>query len=268
MSKPANRVGLLGWPVGHSVSPPMHNAAFAALGLHNWHYEKLAVSPENLENETKRLIEAEGYRGFNATIPHKHAIMRLADEVSPAARVIGAANTLIVRDDGTIQADNTDWLGFAQDLQATNVDPRGMSAIVLGTGGSSKAVVYALKYLGATEVILVSRTPSSHRDVIGYEHLSYYRPNLIVNTTPVGMYPNAAESPWPVDVLFPSSAVLYDLIYNPSTTQLMKTAQAVGAQAINGLGMLVRQGALAFEMWTGQLPPLDVMFTAARKALA
>ncbi len=262
-----NRVGLLGWPVGHSVSPAMHNAAFASLRLKDWRYEKLAVSPDNLESEIIRLVNEEDYRGFNATIPHKQAIIRLADDISPAARVIGAANTLIVKADGTIQADNTDWLGFAQDLQAAKVDIRGMNTMVLGTGGSSKAIIYALKYLGAAQIIQVSRNPTSHPDIIGYDQIGYYQPNLIINTTPVGMYPDIGKSPWPSDILFPAKAILVDLIYNPPLTQLMETARAAGATAMNGLSMLVRQGALAFEMWTGKLPPLDVMFIAAREAL-
>jgi shikimate dehydrogenase len=266
----AHRVGLLGWPVGHSISPAMHNAAFAALGL-DWRYEALAVPPAELEAEVARLVNKEGYRGFNATIPHKEAVLRLPQigEISRAACEIGAANTLTVLPDGTLRADNTDWLGFANDLRAFDITVGGVSCLVLGTGGSARAVTYALKQKGAADVMMVSRDPGGRSGVAGYGDLSRLAPgtNLVVNCTPLGMAPHTDHTPWPAEVPFPPGAILYDLIYNPPLTRLMMGARAAGAHVLGGLGMLVWQGALAFEEWTGSPPLVDIMFDAARTAL-
>ena len=263
------RVGLLGWPVEHSVSAAMHNAAFASLGL-DWRYELLPVSPEKLGEGVRRWLD-EGYRGFNVTIPHKQAVLDLPliATVSPAAQAIGAANTLISTDDGTLVAENTDWQGFLRDLFAHEVDPADQFCLLLGTGGSSRAVAYALNKRGAGRVLAVSRQPDEQRGMIGYDALAHYAPqaDLIVNCTPVGMHPDVDASPWPEDVAFPSDAVLVDLIYNPLETALMRQAKAAGARAFNGLGMLVWQGALAFDLWTEQLPSVEVMTGAAHVAM-
>jgi shikimate dehydrogenase len=267
------RVGLLGWPVGHSISPAMHNAAFEALGL-DWRYDLLPVLPETLEAEVTRLIEQEGYRGFNVTIPHKRAAFRLRQvgEITQAAEIIGAANTLSVQADGRLHADNTDWCGFLDDLRAHQVEIAGQRCLVLGTGGSARAVVFGLKQAGAQPITLVSRRPTpgtiglAHglTDFAGIGEMSF---DIAINCTPVGMFPDADQSPWPEDVPFSPRAVLYDLIYNPPVTRLMQQAQAAGARAIGGLGMLVYQGARSFEIWTGVRPPLDVMAEAATAAL-
>jgi shikimate dehydrogenase len=265
------RVGLLGWPVGHSISPAMHNAAFEALGL-DWRYDLLPVPPGNLEAAITRLVEQEGYRGFNVTIPHKRAILAhpLIRAISPAVEVIDAANTLVVEPDGTLRADNTDWLAFAADLQRKGIQVYEKVCLILGTGGSAGAVELALfDYLGSNPLTWVSRNPGRRSGVIGYDEIPFWIPrvDLIVNCTPVGMFPNGDQSPWPEDMPFPPQAVLYDLVYNPPVTRLMQQAQAAGAQAFGGLGMLVRQGARSFEVWTGVRPPLDVMFEAATAAL-
>lgn len=260
------RVGLLGWPLGHSVSPAMHNAAFAALGL-NWHYD-LYPHADGLADLFKRLLD-DGVRGLNVTIPHKQAVLDLAvvTSHSDAVRAIGAANTLIRKDDGSLHAENTDWAGFTDDLHAHSIDPTGRACIVLGSGGSSKAVVYALKNGGAAAVHVVSRAPGPGQ--IGYAELPDLagRIDLIVNCTPVGMSPHVENSPWPQGAPIPRHGAVYDLIYNPRQTRLMAQAEAQGAQAVGGLGMLIRQGAHAFELWTGQTPPIDVMTTAAEAAL-
>jgi shikimate dehydrogenase len=263
------RVGLFGWPLGHSVSAPMHNAAFEALGL-DWRYELFPIPPENFEAEVTRRI-ADGCRGFNVTIPHKQAAFRLpqVNEITPAAREIGAANALTVQPDGALKADNTDWRGFARDLQECGVNPRGATCLVLGTGGSARAVIYALRHLGAGTICAVSRHPDGQPAVIGYADLAEWGPraNLIVNCAPVGMRPNVDQSPWPDSAPLPAGSVVYDLVYNPSRTRLMEQAETAGLRAYTGLGMLVWQGAFAFEQWTGQLPPFDVMFDAAQRAL-
>ncbi|MBN2304787.1 MAG: shikimate dehydrogenase [Anaerolineae bacterium] len=264
------RVGLFGWPVEHSISPAMHNAAFAALGL-DWSYDLLPVLPQNFEDEVIRLVDA-GYRGFNVTIPHKQAALELLliGETTPAARAIGAANTLIAGpDNGLLRADNTDARGFAGDLQQHGITIEGTHCLVLGTGGSARAVTFALAQNGAASVIRVSRRPTGQPGIIGYGDLAHMAPamDIVINCTPAGMSPRVDESPWPDGVPFPAGAVLYDLIYNPPVTRLMETARSAGARAINGLGMLVMQGAYAFQTWTGIMPPVDVMTNAARQAL-
>lgn len=264
------RVGLLGWPVSHSVSPAMHNAAFDALGL-DWRYDLLPVRPTEFAGSVARLIKREGYRGFNVTIPHKLAAFALTQvsAFSPGARAIGAVNTLVMGADGAWSADNTDWTGFAADLAALDVPIEGTTCLVLGTGGSSQAVVYALQQYGARRIVQVSRTPGRTAGVIGYGELAQHAPaaDLVINCTPVGMSPDTDQSPWPAEVSFPKQAVLYDLVYNPARTALMQQALAAGARAYNGLGMLVRQGALSFEQWTGITPPTEIMTRAALQAL-
>jgi shikimate dehydrogenase len=271
------RVGLLGWPVAHSVSPAMHNAAFQFLRL-DWRYDLLPVPPDRFAEEVARLVAA-GYRGFNVTIPHKAAALRLPQvkTVTPAARAIGAANTLVALPAGTLRADNTDWRGFADDLLSQKIAVAGTTCLVLGTGGGAQAVTHALAQRGARQIVLVSRSPRPQTDggplagwpVAGYDALAALAPeaDLIVNCTPVGMFPHVKESPWPQEVPFPSRAVLYDLVYNPRKTRLMRQAKAAGAQALGGLGMLVRQGALSFEQWVGISPSLVIMAGAAQAAL-
>jgi shikimate dehydrogenase len=264
------RVGLFGWPLGHSISPPMHNAAFVALGL-DWRYDLFPVPPEKFESKIARLID-EDCRGFNVTIPHKQAAFRLpqVDEITPAAEAIGAVNTLTVKPDGALKADNTDWRAFLHEIKLTDVPLDQVSCVVLGTGGSAKAIVYALQQGGTTNIIQVSRHPNGRKEVISYadlRKLPHHEAYLIVNCTPVGMYPHPDESPWPEDRPIPARSIVYDLVYNPQRTRLMQQAQDAGARAVSGLGMLVMQGAYAFEQWTGQFPPVDVMMDAAKAAL-
>ena len=263
------RVGLIGWPVAHSVSPAMHNAAFGALGL-DWQYDLLPAPPERFAAAVAAWVAA-GYRGFNVTIPHKGAALRLPQvrAISPAAEAIGAANTLTVEPDGSLAADNTDWRGFADDLAADGIAVEGARCLVLGTGGSARAVIYALRAGGAAAITAISREPGGRDGAAGYGDLARLAPSadLVVNCTPAGMSPDVAASPWPEDVPFPGGAALVDLIYNPPVTRLMADAQAAGARTVGGLGMLVRQGALAFERWTGIAPPLAIMLEAARHAL-
>ncbi len=263
------RAGLIGWPVAHSVSPAMHNAAFGALGL-DWQYDLLPAPPERFAAAVAAWVAA-GYRGFNVTIPHKGAALRLPQvrAISPAAEAIGAANTLTVEPDGSLAADNTDWRGFADDLAAGGIAVEGARCLVLGTGGSARAVIYALRAGGAAAITAISREPGGRDGAAGYGDLARLAPSadLVVNCTPAGMSPDVAASPWPEDVPFPGGAALVDLIYNPPVTRLMADAQAAGARTVGGLGMLVRQGALAFERWTGIAPPLAIMLEAARHAL-
>jgi shikimate dehydrogenase len=266
-------VGLFGWPLGHSISPAMHNAAFAALGM-DWHYDLLPAPPERLGKEVERVL-AQGYRGFNITVPHKQAILEHLPnvEMEPSAAEIGAANTVIVKSDGGIVATNTDWRGFMGDLRAHAIDVAGKPCLILGTGGAARAVIYALRQMEASSIKLVSHVmdvvpPDLQPDTVLYGDVTSDPVGLIVNCSPVGMSPHIDASPWPEDVPMPPCPALYDAVYNPPVTRLMRQAQAASTTTTaSGLGMLVRQGALAFEAWTGVDAPIDVMMEAGRKAL-
>ena len=270
------RVGLFGWPLGHSISPPMHNAAFEALGL-DWHYELFSVPPEQFESEVARLID-EGCRGFNVTIPHKQAAFRLPQvtEITPAAETIGAVNTLIVNPDSTLKADNTDWRGFTADLRAHGVEiSPDQPCLVLGTGGGARAVVFALRQMGVKTITLA--TPIENEQLEGQlmlepklvmlDEIKDQSYEVVIACTPIGMAPNVDDSPWPQNTPIPPDIFLYDLVYNPPVTRLMQQARDAGARSISGFGMLIRQGAASFELWTGQAPPVDVMMDAAKTAL-
>jgi shikimate dehydrogenase len=277
--------GLIGWPLGHSVSPAMHNAAFEALGL-DGRYVALPVPPEQV-GSLVRGLHGRGFRGVNVTIPHKQAVMPLMDELSEPARLIGAVNTIIVEPDGRLCGDNTDWLGFLHPLDARGFDLAGKSVLLLGAGGAARAVVYALVQRNIAHLILWNRTPDRAIELaihaatldsaltIDNSHLTIdncqvgiANADLIVNTTPAGMWPHVDESPWPADVPFPAGALVYDLVYRPERTQLLRQAGAAGCSTQGGLEMLIVQGAVAFELWMGQAPPLEIMMAAARAALA
>jgi shikimate dehydrogenase len=265
-------VGVIGWPVAHSMSPAMHNAAFASLGL-DWRYLALPVEPERV-GEAVRGLRALGFAGANVTVPHKQAVMAHLDRVSPAAQAIGAVNTIVIRDDRLL-GDNTDWLGFLAALREEGFEPEGRCCAVLGAGGAARAVVYALASAGAT-VTVYNRTAARAESLVGGLSASlpgaplHARPltalgeisnetELLVNTTSLGMWPETEASPWPAALPLPSHLAVCDLVYNPPQTLLLTQAQAAGARAIGGLGMLVHQGAAAFEMWTGHHPPTEVM---------
>jgi shikimate dehydrogenase len=256
--------GVLGFPVAHSRSPDMHNAAFKALGL-DWRYTKLPVPPE-LFDETVRALPGSGYRGANVTIPHKHAALELADERTPAAAAIGAANTLTFAD-GTIEADNTDGPGF---LAALGEDVRGLRALVLGAGGAGRAVAWALREAGAAEVSVWNRTPeraAALADDLGVTCVP--RPatcDLLVNATSVGLEPRLGEAgtlqALGLESLDPPRIVA-DLVYGDAPSPLLEWAARSGSRTVDGLEMLVRQGALSFERWTGLEAPIDAMRAAA-----
>lgn len=274
-------VGLIGWPIEHSVSPPMHNAAFEALGL-DWCYVPLPVHPRRLR-EAVEGVRALGLCGVNATVPHKQALIPLLDALTPAAETIGAVNTIIV-EGGELLGHNTDAGGFMRALREAGFPPDGCTALVLGAGGAARAVVYALGGV-ADRVMVLNRTPQRARDLAeGFQRRVSARleggplevetlseaaseVDLVVNATPVGMWPEENASPWPQEIPFPPGAFCFDLVYNPRETHLMHTARAVGAGASNGLGMLVHQGAEAFERWTGRDAPVKVMYAACEQVL-
>jgi shikimate dehydrogenase len=265
------RLGVLGWPVAHSRSPVMHNAALAALGMKEWRYQLLPVPPERFV-ETVRALPGAGFVGANVTIPHKHDALALADTASDAARAIGAANTLTFAPDGAIAAENTDAPGF---LSALGVSPRGMSALVLGAGGSARAVVWALREAGAGEVSIWNRTPERAaalaRELGVCATAAPEAADLLVNCTSVGLEsePTSLKQSATEAQGLNLPAVTFDqvgnyshvvdLLYRSSPTPLLAAARSHGARVVSGLEVLLAQGALSFELWTGIHPPLEVM---------
>ena len=278
------RLGVLGWPVAHSRSPAMQNAALADLGLGEWRYQRLPVPPELLA-ETVRGLPAAGFLGANVTIPHKQAALAVASSASDRAREIGAANTLTFGPEGEIAAENTDAPGF---LEALGVSPRGMRAQVLGAGGSARAVVWALVRAGAAEVWVWNRTREravALAEELGASAVERPRPGeLLVNCTAAELSADGPARPSPSGrPLEPSATVhpvlnqvqlkfdqvgryphVVDLAYSPGGTQLLAAARAHGAHTVDGLDVLVAQGALSLELWTGRGAPRELMQRAAR----
>ena len=263
-------LGVLGWPVAHSRSPAMQNAALAELGLGDWHYQRLPVPPE-LFGETVRALGAAGFAGANVTIPHKRAALALADEASDAARQIGAANTLSFGEGGAIAAENTDAPGL---LQALGRPVAGIRAQVLGAGGSARAAVWALLDAGAAEVLVWNRT-SERAERLGAElgAKPVKRPqsaDLLVNCTSVGLglERSSAEGADLNQLGLSGDQIgeyshVADLVYRSRSTPLLAAASAHGARTTDGLEILVAQGALSLALWTGREPPLAVMRAAA-----
>jgi shikimate dehydrogenase len=256
--------GVLGWPVRHSRSPALHEAGYAALGLTGWRYQLLPVPPELLE-ETVRALPALGFVGANVTIPHKQAALALADEATPRARAIGAANTLTFAD-GRIEAENTDAPGL---IDALPCDPAGKRALVLGAGGSARAAVWALRDAGAADVMVWNRTRARAQELVaelGGRVVEEAPPaDLLVHTTSVGLRGEDPFKELPVSVDgIRGYPCLVDLVYAPAPTRLVSAARAAGVEAVDGLDVLVRQGARSFERWTGRAAPLDVLRAAVR----
>jgi shikimate dehydrogenase len=268
------RLGVLGWPVAHSRSPAMHNAALAALGMQEWRYQRLPVPPA-LFAETARSLRQSGFVGANVTIPHKQAALALAGEVSETAKAIGAANTLTFAADGTIAAENTDAPGL---LAALGESPHGMRALVLGAGGSARAAAWALREAGASEVMIWNRTSERADALAGELGVRAVRAaqsaDLLVNCTSVGLQrPDAIERSATEDEALNQLGLTFDqvgeysyvidMVYRSGSTPLLAAARAHGARTVNGLEILLAQGALSFELWTGRRAPMDVMRRAA-----
>ncbi len=266
--------GVIGNPVGHSLSPVMHNAALAALGING------AYVPLNVVNVGDALIglKALGFRGVSITIPHKETILEFLDVVDPVAERIGAVNTLLLKnnpDDGAtpvVHGFNTDWLGARMALEE-HISLAGRTVLVAGAGGAAKAVGYGLHEAGA-KVLIVNRTEKTGRKLadwlgcgfVSFGELASVQADILVNTTSVGMVPRACDSVIDPDLL-PGFKVVMDIVYAPLKTRLLQDAEAAGCVVIDGLAMLLCQGAAQFEIWTGQRPPLDVMRQALESEL-
>jgi shikimate dehydrogenase len=267
-----HRLGVLGWPVAHSRSPAMHNAALRALGMKDWHYQALPV-PVELFTETARALGRAGFVGANVTIPHKQAALALADRSSVAAKAIGAANTLTFAPDGTIAAENTDAPGLIAALDGLAGLPARPSALVLGAGGSARAAVWALREAGAREVLVWNRTAERAVELAGELGARAVdapeRADLLVNCTSVGLERSASERVGlnqlglTFDQVGKYSYVV-DMVYRSGSTQLLAAAREQGVRTLDGLEILVAQGAISFELWTGRSAPLQAMRHAAR----
>ncbi len=271
---------LIGWPIRHSISPAMHNAAFQTLGI-DGDYSLLPVErPEDLEKTISALKADPEWVGANVTVPYKEKILPHLDRLEGAAAALKAVNT-IVRKGGKLIGHNTDMPGFLADLKRNGMDPAGKPALVIGSGGAARAVVLGLVSCGCTVCLvavireqaaaLASELGRGRVEAIGWDDLRLAAKvngaALIVNTSPVGMWPKTDATPWPKGLALPGSASVYDLVYNPLETRFLREAKSLGAKTAGGLGMLVEQGALAFELWTGARAPRAVMLKAARTAL-
>lgn len=267
-------LGVIGHPVEHSLSPVMHNAAIAHLKL-DYVYLPLPVKPEDLDEALKGFA-AIGLTGFNITIPHKQAILPFLSSISPVAQAVGAVNTVWRTDQGWAGT-NTDVEGFVAPLLTDNKNWNGAVAVILGNGGAARAVVAGCEQLGCKEIYLVGRNALKLQEFrASWSNSSFQvlqiqtweklpdllaRADLLVNTTPVGMYPHGDSSPLSADEIsqLPKGAIAYDLIYTPRPTRFLQLAKAKGAIAIDGLEMLIGQGAAALKIWLQQPPPVDIM---------
>jgi shikimate dehydrogenase len=276
------KLGLIGYPLGHSLSPKIQNAALKYFCLKG----DYSLYPIHLDDKQglKDLLEcvrSEEIAGLNVTIPHKQNVMEFLDELTPTAKAIGAVNIIYRREDKLI-GDNTDAPGFLTDLKKFINTETGKqetrNVLILGAGGSARAVVYALINDGWNVTIaarrlqqakqLASSFPNYEVRISNIEYLNLQISKLsdfqlIVNATPSGMSPNIDQSPLPEAITFPKETMIYDLIYNPRETKLVREARAQGLQATTGLGMLIEQAALCFELWTGHNPPRDILWNAA-----
>jgi len=278
--QPVYYLGLIGYPLDHSLSPRLHHAALAAAGLAG-EYRLYPITPNEagaaeMMALTSRLC-TQKLHGLNVTIPHKQAVRRLVDAHTSVAQAVGAINTLYCAPDGRLIGDNTDVPGFLRDIDRLLGTQKPGRALILGAGGSARAVVYGLARSGWKLRILSRRAAQaaalvcelgpvlSDRSVLtasllsASEVASSHDCDLLVNTTPSGMYPHVEACPWPEDIELPPDAAVYDLVYNPLETVLVRKARAAGLPAANGAGMLVAQAALAFQRWTGIDAPFDVM---------
>lgn len=274
-------VGLLGYPLGHSFSPAMHNNAFQTLGL-NYVYLPIEVTLESLKAVVTGISKM-NFAGFNVTIPHKINVMAHLDRIDELARIIGAVNTVTVKD-GILTGYNTDGEGFVRSLEVkAGIALSGKSCFILGCGGAARAIAMTMAFKGAGNIFICNRTEQKAGDLVD-EINAKVRPcskmipydpvaikaavrqaDILVNTTSVGMHPDEDRMPIDADAIT-GDLIVYDIVYNPARTKLLKTAEEKGCTVIPGLPMLVYQGVEGFRLWTGLEPPVDVMFEVVEAA--
>lgn len=274
-------MALIGYPLSHSISPAMHNAAFRRLGL-DFEYVPLEVALDDLAKAIDGL-RALHFAGFNVTVPFKEKVMPYLDDITKLAQTVGAVNT-VKNQEGKLVGFNTDAPGFLESLREdAGFDPKGKACLVIGAGGAGKAVTAGLAESRAKTILIYDVIEEKAQEMADYLSdnfdstiqalplasipASLPKIHLLINSSPIGMYPKIDSSPLPENIKLHNKMTVYDLVYNPAETKLLKQAKAAGANAVSGLGMLVRQGALAFTVFTGKPAPLEVMFAAAREAL-
>ena len=263
------KTGVVGWAISHSRSPLIHNHWIKTLGL-SGHYEAIAIEPAHFGPDIRGLI-ASGFAGVNVTVPHKQAALAIADTISDEAQRIGAANTLVFADDGTIFAHNTDATGFMDNLRtgAPGIEFMGKTALVLGAGGAARAIICGLQDAGIANIILTNRTAdravalqqafgaAGPIEVLPWDsrHGALGSVDVLVNTTSLGM---VGSPPLDLDLsALKDTAVVTDIVYAPLETQLLADARARGRAVVDGLGMLLHQAAPAFAAWYGEMPTVD-----------
>lgn len=276
-------VGVIGWPVRHSLSPAMHNAAFAEMGL-NWVYVPFEVTTERL-GEAVGGVRGLQLQGLNVTVPHKEGVARLVDELDEAAAALGAVNT-VHNVGGLLRGYNTDGPGFLRSLAEAGETAEGRAVAILGAGGSARAVACAVAGQGAGRLALVNRTVSRAEEVAALVQRRFdlavltcgldsaqaqgavREADLVVDCTPTGMHPHSEDPPVVPAAWLREGQCVVDLVYTPRETSLLRAARAAGARVVEGVGMLVHQGAIALEQWTGRPAPVATMREALLAALA
>ena len=273
----ADIVGVFGYPVAENPTGVMQNAAFKALGLH-WLYLNFEVTAQKLAGAVQGMRAMNNFRGVNCTIPHKVAVIQYLDEIAESAQVMGAVNT-VRRDGDRLIGENTDGKGFMRALvDDAGVNPAGKRAVVLGAGGAARAITVELALAGAHEIIVVNRSPDRGEGLVRLLNArtqanaafvpwqGAYRvradTDLLINAASIGLYPNVDAVPEVDFATITPGMVVCDVIPNPPNTPFLRQAAACGARTIDGLGMLVYQGAIAFQMWTGHDAPVAVMHKA------
>ncbi|MBR1805558.1 MAG: shikimate dehydrogenase [Selenomonadaceae bacterium] len=273
--------GILGYPVGHSLSPQIYAAAFKAAGLKNYRYIPIPIQPGKLMLAVEG-IKGLNFRGVNVTIPHKTTILRYLDAIDADAMIIGAVNT-VVNDGGMLTGYNTDVSGFLAALAEANFMPEDCNAVILGAGGAARAVLWGLCKRKA-EFITIGARNEQKAEALAKDFLQYgavegldwhsdrfketlQTADIVINTTPLGMFPEIDDMP-PVDLkLLPEGALVYDIVYNPVETKFLRTARELGYPTLNGLSMLLLQGKEAYRLYTGTAPDMKVMTKTVEKFL-
>ncbi len=275
-------VGVFGYPVAENPTCVMQQAAFDACGL-RWRYLTIEVRPEQLA-DAMRGLRAFNMRGINLTIPHKVAVIPHLDRLSPEAQLIGAVNTVVAQE-GELIGYNTDGKGFLRSVREdAGVDPRGKRVVFLGAGGAARAMAVEMALAGASHIVIVNRTAARGKELVHHlrektgvaaEYLSwqdeYTVPpdvDILINATSIGLFPNVAEMPRVAMSSIRDDLLVCDVIPNPPRTAFLTAAERRGARTLDGLGMLVYQGAIAFQMWTGVEPPISVMRRALEEVFA